>query len=389
MYTISRFRELLNILPRGVFDQAVRRHQADKHRKGFSCWQQLVVMVYGQLIRASSLRVLLRGFNAQRNHHYHLGCSSVQRSTLADANAKDVCAVFHEAAQALMKQVSRRVRAEGAVLLQLLDSTSITAKGRGFDEWSWVGRTRNTQGIKLHVLFDLLERAPLAYGITPPNVNDIDYARTLPLDREVIYVFDKGYCDYSWWWRIEQSGARFVTRLKRNAKVEYLAQHKIPRDSRKLILKDEKVRLSNRNPGAGRHNPYTKPLRRIEVLRPDKEPLVLITNDLKSGALRIAQQYQARWQIELFFKWIKQHLKIKHFFGRSENAVRIQLLTALIAYLLVAINHHMRKIKTSLWLYLSELSATLFQRPTQEHERHRRWRNQRALQELMQPQLFA
>ena len=389
MYTISRFRELLNLFPRGVFDRAVRTHEADKHRKGFSCWQQLVVMVYGQLTRAASLRVLLKGFNAQRNHHYHLGCARVQRSTLADANAKDVCAVFNEAAQALMKQVSRRVRAEGVELLQLLDSTSITAKGRGFDEWSLLKRTRNTQGLKVHVLFDPLAQAPLACDISAPNLNDVEYARTLPLERKRVYVFDKAYCDYSWWWRIECSGAHFVTRLKCNAKLEYLARRKIPRDSAKFILKDEQVRLSDRNPGAGRRNPYTKALRRIEVLRPDAEPLVLITNDLKSSALRIAQHYQARWQIELFFKWIKQHLKIKHFFGRSENAVRIQILTALIAYLLVAIEHHMRKIKTSLWLHLSELTATLFQRPTQEHARHRHWRDRKALQQRMQPQLFA
>jgi putative transposase len=389
MYTISRFRELLNLFPRGVFDRAVRRREADKYRKGFSCWQQLVVMVYGQLTRASSLRVLLRGFNAQKHHHYHLGCSSVQRSTLADANAKDVCGVFREAAEALMLQVSRRVRAEGSELLQLLDSTSITAKGRGFDAWSLANRTRNTQGIKLHVLFDPHAQAPIAHSITAPNVNDIDYARTLPLERDVIYVFDKGYCDYGWWWRIEQRGARFVTRLKRNAKVQCLEPRKVPRDSRKLILKDELIRLSNRNPGAGRHNPYTKPLRRIEVARQGKEPLVLVTNDLKSAALRIAQHYQARWQIELFFKWIKQHLRIKHFYGRSENAVRIQILAALIAYLLVALHHRKRQIKTTLWLHLSELTATLFQRPSYEHERYRRWRDQRTQRELMQAQLFA
>jgi IS4 transposase len=389
MYTISRFRDLLHLFPRAAFDRAVRRCEADKHRKGFSCWQQLVVMVYGQLSRASSLRVLLQGFNAQKNHHYHLGCSSVPRSTLADANAKDVCAVFHEAAEALMRQVSRRLRAEGRQLLQLLDSTSITAKGRGFDRWSFDNRTRNTQGIKLHVLFDLQARAPIAHRITAPNVNDIDYARTLPLERDVIYIFDKGYCDYGWWWRIEQRGAHFVTRLKRNAKIQTLQPRKLPRDSRKLILKDELIRLCNRNPGAGRHNPYLKSLRRIEVAREGKDSLILVTNDLSSSALRIAQHYQARWQIELFFKWIKQHLRIKHFYGRSENAVRTQILTALIAYLLVALEHHKRRAKMTLWLYLSELAATLFQRPTLEHERHRRWRYHRDRHQLMQTQLFA
>ena len=388
MYTISRFRELLNHFPRGVFDRSVEKHQADKHRKGFSCWQQLVVMVYGQLTRASSLRALLSGFNAQQSHHYHLGCKSVQRSTLADANGKDVCAVFKEAVEALMLKASRSIRAEGSELLQLLDSTSITAKGRGFDVWSLQHRTRNTQGIKLHVLFDLQRQIPLAHDLTAPNVNDIQYAKTLPLQPKVVYVFDKGYCNYSFWWQIEQRRARFVTRLKRNAKIECLERRKVGRADRNTILSDQLIRLSNQNPGAGRKNPYLKPLRRIEVARVDKEPLVLVTNDLNSAAATIALQYQARWQIELFFKWIKQHLKIKHFYGRTEHAVRIQLLTALIAYLLVALAHRAAQVKGSLWLFLSELSATLFQRPSYDHHRHRLWRQRRSLLNLFQPQLF-
>ena len=389
MYTISRFRELLNLFPRGAFDRAVRRADADKHRKGFSCWQQLVVMVYGQLTRASSLRVMLRGFNAQKNHLYHLGCSSVQRSTLSDANAKDVCGVFQEAASALMRQANRQIRAQGEEFLQLLDSTSITAKGRGFDVWSAANRTRNTQGIKLHVLYDAQDQVPVAHSITPANVIDMQFARTVCLQPGAVYVFDRGYCDYSWWWQIENSGARFVTRLKRNAKVQSLQVRKVPRDSRKLVLKDEIVRLSNRNPGAGRHNPYTKPLRRIEIVRDKKDALVLVTNDLRSSALRIAEQYRARWQIELFFKWIKQHLRIKTFYGRSANAVRIQILTALIAYLLVALDHRRQRATTTFWLYLAELSATLFQRPSYEHTRHKCWRERLAAMKVMQQTLFA
>jgi putative transposase len=389
MYTISRFRELLNRFPRALFDRAVATQQADKHRKGFSCWQQLVVMLYAQLAGAGSVRVLLNGFNAQKNHHYHLGCSAIARSTLCDANAKDVSEVFQAAAAALMRQVGRRARSEGTALLQLIDSTSITLKGRGFDEWSFANRTRNTQGIKLHVLYDTQAQAPLAHCLTAANVNDIDYARTLTLQRDVTYVFDKGYCDYSWWWRMQCSGARFVTRLKRNARISLLKSRKVPRAAQDLILNDQQVYLSNRNPGAGRHNPYTRPVRRIEVHREHQAPLVLVTNDMQSPALLIAEQYRARWQIELFFKWIKQHLKIKHFLGRSENAVRIQILTALITYLLVALEHQTRGSNTSLWLYLSELTATLFQRPTLEHERHRQWRDQCTRQRLIQPQLFA
>lgn len=389
MFRVSRFGELLKHLPRGVFDRAVKTHQADKHRKGFSCWRQMIAMVYAQLAGASSLRVLESGFNAQSAHHYHLGSGGVRRTTLAEANARKGWQVFAVVAASLMEQVQRSVRQEAQEFLRLIDSSSITLKGRGFEEWTRAARTRNTQGMKLHVLFGLAEQAPLSQSMTLANVNDIEYARELELERGVIYVFDKAYCDYSWWWRIEQSGAKFVTRFKRNARLEALQERVIACAARGVILKDELVRLSNQNPGAGRRNPYSKPLRRIEVAREGKTALVLATNDLKSSALRIAERYRARWQIELFFKWIKQHLRIKSLLGRSENAVRTQLLCALIAYLLCVLDAKAKKVKTSLWLHFSELRSTLFQRPQTEWARHRRWREQRARFELSQGALFA
>jgi IS4 transposase len=346
-------------------------------------------MVYGQVCGASSLRVIEQGFNAQRQHHYHLGCGRVHRSTLADANARAVWPVFSQIAQVLMQRAQRSVRQEAQAFLHLIDSTSITLKGPGFDEWTQARRTRNTQGVKLHVLFGLTQQAPLSQCITLANVNDIEYARELTLERGVIYVFDKAYCNYSWWWRIEQSGAKFVTRFKCNTRLEVLSERAIARSARGVILKDQLVRLSNKNPGAGRRNPYSKALRRIEVAREDKTPLVLATNDLKSSAIHIAQRYKARWQIELFFKWIKQHLRIKGLLGRSENAVRAQLLSALIAYLLCLLDAKQKKVKTTLWLHMSELRATLFQRPQTEWARHRRWREQKTHFERHQAGLFA
>jgi putative transposase len=388
MFRVSRFAELLKHLPRTAFEQAVRAHQADKYRKGFSCWQQLVAMLYAQLSGASSLRVLASGFNAHSAHHYHLRCAGVRRSTLAEANARGHWEVFSALAHALMQRVQRRLRSEGEQVLRLIDSSSLTLKGPGFDDWTRARRTRNTQGVKLHVVLGLPEQAPLAQAISPANLNDLDYARGLRLERDVIYVFDKAYCDYSWWWQITQSGAQFVSRFKRNARLEVLNERRIARAARGLILRDQRVRLSNRNPGAGRTNPYTAALRRIEVARAKQPPLVLVTNDLSSSALKIAEHYRSRWQIELFFKWIKQHLRIKQFLGRSENAVRIQILTALIAYLLAVLDARTRAIKSNLWLHLSELRATLFQRPAIELHRHRRWREQRALFQAHQQVLF-
>jgi IS4 transposase len=389
MFRISRFQEVLKHLPRGVFDRAVRSQQADKYRKKFDCWQQLVSMVFAQLSGTTSLRTLEGSFNAQTAHHYHLRCAPVHRSTLAQANARGDWQVFSTLAQALMGQARGAVRTEAQELLQLIDSTSVTLKGRGFDRWTLANRTRNTQGVKLHLLLGLAEEAPLAHSISAANLNDIEYARTLDIEPEAIYVFDKAYCDYSWWWNITHTGARFVTRFKRNARLRVERERAIARNAQGIILKDELVCLSNKAPGGGRTNPYAAALRRIEVAREGKPSLVLATNDLKSSALLIAERYKARWQIELFFKWIKQHLNIKRFLGRTENAVRIQILTALIAYLLVRLYAHAHGIKTSLWLLLSELRATLFQRPATELHRHRRWREQRSLHELNQWALFA
>lgn len=388
MFRISRFAEVLKLLPRPVFERAVDGQQADRYRKTFSCWQQLVAMLYAQFSGASSLRVLESSFNAQSSHHYHLGCTPLRRSTLADMNAHGSVAVFVQLATALMQQVRGSWREEGEQLLQLLDSSSLTLKGEGFNAWSAPHRTCHTQGLKLHVLFGVQESAPLAQAITAPNVNDIEYARNLPLTPGVIYVFDKGYCDYNWWWRIQCSQARFVTRFKHNANLQRLKERHIAQDAQGIILKDELVRFGNKHPRGGRKNHYSLPLRRIEVARPGNTPLVLATNDLKSAALKIAERYRARWQIELFFKWIKQHLRIKRFLGRTERAVRIQILTALIAYLLVALYARATRSTRSLWMLLSELRATLFQRPDLEGHRQRRWRAQRAWFHSRQTALF-
>jgi putative transposase len=377
MFSISRFGAVMKQIPRPMFDRAAQRCAADKHRKGFSSWQQLVAMVYAQLSQASSLRTLEHSFNAHSAHHYHLGCRAIRRSTLAEANERSALTVFHNVAEHLMQQVQRTVRREGTALLQLIDSTSLTLKGPGFDGWTGGTRTRHTQGLKLHVSFDLNERAPVHYAMSAPNVNDIEYARRLALSAGVIYVFDKAYCDYRWWWQMTQQKVRFVSRFKRNARLSVRCSRPIPTCARGIILKDEQVYLSNKNPGAGRRNPYSAAVRRIEVARAGKAPVVLVTNDLKSSALRIAEAYKARWQIELFFKWIKQHLRIKSFLGRSENAVRIQIVCALIAYLLTHLHAKANAVTQSLWLYLSELRSTLFQRPQSELYRHRRWRERR------------
>jgi putative transposase len=375
MFSINRFQSLLKPLSRGQFDRVVQSHAADRYCKKFKTWDQLVVMLASQWGGCQGLRQGVISFNAQQVHHYHLGTGSVSRSTLADANARRNPEVFADIARSLMSQAQACVRSSCGQLLYLLDSTSITLKGREFDQWTIANRTCHTQGVKLHLMYQADSQAPVWHSITAPNVNDRDEGLRMPIEAEATYVFDKGYCDYNWWHSLHTRGARFVTRFKRNAALTVQRERLIPRAAIGVILKDQVVRFTHRHQGGGRRNRYESALRRIEVAREGKAPLVLATNDLKSSAATIAQLYKDRWQIELFFKWIKQHLNIKRFCGHSENAVRIQILIALIAYLLLV-------------LYKQATGATLFQRPSLEAQRyHRRRRSQRSFAAL-QPGLF-
>jgi len=384
MFRISRFHDVLKALPRGVFDRLVAEQGADKHSKRFGSWHHLVAMVYAHLASVSSLRALETSFNSQSNHHYHLGAGPIRRSTLADANERRNAQVFALAAQYLMTGACRQLRRDGKELLYLLDSTSITLKGPGFDEWTLSNRTR-TQGLKVHVLYAEQAAAPVHCSFTAANVNDVDEGKTLSIEPRATYVFDKGYYDFNWWASLDAQQARFVTRFKSNVALKVLAQREVPVQDRETILQDAEVRFSNRSPGGRRRNHYTKPLRRILVNRPGGEPpLSLATNDLTSPATEIAERYRDRWRIELFFKWIKQHLKIKRFLGRSENAVRIQILCALISYLLLSLYQRRTGAQQSLWMLMVEVQATLFQRPGLEAERSRRRRER--LQEINQRQ---
>jgi putative transposase len=381
MFSINTFQLLMKGLPRGTFDRLVKRHNADKYCKRFGHWDHLIAMLYAQLSGATGLRPLETGFNSHVAHHYHLGTSPIKRSTLADANEKRTDTVFSDTAAWLMGRVSRKLRQQSKELMYLIDSTSLTLKGREFDRWTLKNRTRNTQGMKLHVLYDAHGEIPAWHNLSAANVNDIERAVAVPLDANALYVFDKGYNDYNWWNSIDDAGARFVTRFKRNASVKVEKKLDIPEDAEGTVLDDEIVSFKNKRPGGHRINLYHgKNLRRVTVARPDNEtPIVLATNDLNSSALEIAQRYKERWGVELFFKWIKQHLRIKQFLGRSENAVRIQILTALISYLLVALFRETNGLKQTLWDCLCLVRATLFQRPELEASTYRRRRQEAQL----------
>lgn len=363
MFRITTFHELLKGLPRGTFDRVVKKHRADKYCKSFSHWDHLIAMMYAQLSGTSGLRPLQTAFNSHEKHLYHLGTAPIKRSTLADANEKRADTVFSEVATWLMGQVSGQLRKESKELMFLLDSTSVTLKGREFDRWTSNNATRNTQGIKLHVLLEASSQIPAWTQFSAANVNDVTLAAAVPLLDGALYVFDKGYCDYNWWHTLGLAGARLITRFKYNAGLKVVEDRDIPAEDQGLVLHDQIVKFKGRNLGKGRLNKhFDQPLRRVTIVRPDKPtPLVLATNDFTMSASEIGQRYKERWAIELFFKWIKQHLKIKKFLGRTENAVRIQILTALISYLLVALHKQRHNLEQSLWDCLCLIRVALFQ----------------------------
>ncbi len=386
MYRNTRFGDLMKGLPRGSFEKVVNQLGADKYNKGFRSWDQLLAMIYAQLSGCRSLRELEVGFNSQSAHHYHLGSREIKRSTLADANSKRSSELYSMICSQLFQQAHGKVKRELSELLYLIDSTPISLKGLGFDQWTFEKRNDRTRGLKVHMMLASEGAVPVYQEITPPNVNDIEVGRKMMSEPGATYVFDKGYCDYNWWYQLHQRGAFFVTRLKKNAGIEKLGEKEIPEKAVGHILEDVEVCFRNKRPGGHRVNQYHgTPLRKVVVARPDKgRPLILVTNDFSRSAEEIAELYKKRWEIELFFKWLKQNLKIKKFLGRSENAVKVQIYTALIAYMLVQIYRKSNGIKHSLMLCLVTLRSGLFQRPEVERRVARRRRRRRLEQHVLQ-----
>ena len=318
-------------------------------------------MLFAQLTFKKSLRELVTSFNSLHNCHYHIGASTVTRSTLSYANSTRSTKVFSMLLRSIIQNLGRKQGGEVKDLLYLLDSTPISLKGLGFDKWAAEKRNPRTQGLKIHVGYMPAEALLSDFEITHANINDISAARDMPLKKHVTYVFDKGYCDYDWWLQIENTGSKFVTRAKKNISLKIEEIREIKDGGEHHILEDAIVTLNNKSPRARKKLTYLKPLRRVSVARPEKEPLILITNDLASSAQEIAETYKRRWLIELLFKWLKQNLSLKTFLGRSKNAVTIQILCSLIAYSLIASIHNSGIYSGSLRELLIIIRTKLFQ----------------------------
>lgn len=362
-FTRNAFAGLLEPLDRRVIARAVVEHDGD-HGVGsgdnaWTCERHLKTLLFAQFAGLQSLREIVEGLGAQSAAFYHLNLRAPRRSTLSDANTQRPAAVFRDIAMTLIPVAAGALRREGDALIRLLDSSPIPLKGQGF---AWAEANARTRGLKLHLLHDPRQSRPVWFEVTSAKVDDVVAGRAVPLEPGATYVFDKGYTDYRWWSQILAAGAFFVTRRKRNAHCREISEAAAEGDG---ILGDRRLKIGHRQPrgGAAKNPLYDVSLREIVVARADdEEPLYLLTNDFDRPAAEIARLYKERWDIELFFKWLKQNLKIRSFLGRSENAVRIQIYVALIAFMLLRILHHTaaRSFKASTALLLTQIKIGLF-----------------------------
>jgi putative transposase len=354
-YRDSIFGELLKPISRRWFRSRVDALAADAYAKAFRSWDHLVTLLFAQLSGIDGLRGLETVWNANAHHHYHLGVTPIARSTLSDANARRPVALFADTFAMLSGLAGRTLKREGAEMLRLIDASPIPLDAA----IGWAVSNGRTRGLKLHVVYDPDADHPRRIDITPATVNDVTVGTAVAIEAGATYVFDKAYCSYAWWIRLHQAGATFVTRKKDNAR--YRLTRRRPLEMAQgdgfTLIEDAEVVLASK--GDSR---LPMPMRRVRVKREGGGILTLITNDLARPAVTIAAAYKTRWQIELLFRWIKQHLKLAKFLGRSDNAVRLQLIAAMIAYLLLRIAARQARLTMPAIRFAQLVREGLFQR---------------------------
>jgi putative transposase len=359
-YLDSIFGWLLKPLDRRTVAAAAERHKADAYSKSFSSWRHLVTLVYAQLAGIGSLRELVAGWNANAHQHYHLGADAIARSTLADANKRRPVAAFAEILDMLSAQLDRHTRGDGKDMVRLIDATPIPL-GELCSFAAWNGRIH---GLKMHVVYDPHADRPCRIDITLANVNDVTIGRTVAIERGATYVFDKAYCHYGWWTQIDRAGALFVTRPKGNARWRTVAVRRLRQaiGDGFTVLDDREVTLASKG-----DSKLPIRLRRITVKRDGASKITLITNDMERPAIAIAALYKARWQIELLFRWIKQHLAIKRFLAYNDNAIRLQIVAAMIAFALLRIAARLHRIDMPPLRFAQLVGSCLFVRKLIAH----------------------
>ena len=349
------FAQIVEFLPQRIFDRFVEKYDGNKWVKHFSCWNQLLCMLFGQLTNRDSLRDLIVALDAHSSKSYHLGFGiSVTRSNLAKANETRNSKIFEAFAYHLIA-IARRKRANNNFEIKgkiyAFDSSTIDLCLSVF--W-WATFRKTKAGIKLHTLFDITTQIPAFVHITPATMNDMKAMDYLVYEQNAFYIFDRGYVDYTRLYKITVHSAFFVIRAKSNLKFNRM--YSLKTDKSTGVLCDQIGKLK----GFYVSKEYPVKLRRVKFYdKETKRTFVFLTNNFQVTSDQVALLYKNRWQIELFFKWIKQHLKIKSFWGTSENAVRIQIYSAIITYCLVAIVGKELKIERSTYEILQVIGISL------------------------------
>jgi IS4 transposase len=325
----SVFHSLLKHVPWHKFEQVVEKHDADALSRKLDTKRHFIALLYGQMSGATSLREVVTGMASHETRLYHVGATPVKRSTMSDANSKRPWQVFSELFAQMLPQAHRGLRRATADAIRLIDSTSVQLSSLSE---GWATFSADVFGAKAHIIYDPSADRPIYFTVTPANVNDITAAKVMPIEPGATYVYDLGYYDYGWWAGLDDAGCRFVTRLKKNTPFTAVYENRVPTDGN--ILSDRIGHLPARL-AKSRKNPLQVPVRELRVIIDTGKILRIVTNDLDAPAEEIADLYKQRWQIELFFRWVKQTLRIRHFVGVSENAVRIQIAVALIAFLIL------------------------------------------------------
>lgn len=348
------FSQLLSFLDPFVFLRISKKYGGDKYVKTFSCWNQLAVMMFGQLSNRESLRDLVLATHAHANKAFHLGFGKhASKSTLADANANRDYRIFEEFAYRVMAE-ARQCRATEIFKLggkvYAFDSSTIDLC---LSVFSWALFRKKKGGIKLHTLYDIETQIPTFFHITPARNHDTRAMDAIPYEENSFYIFDRAYNDFGRLFTIDGVGAYFVVRGKKNNNFKPMRwKRRLPAGvmSDAVGYMDGQLTMSK----------YPEKIRRILYLDPESgRTFIFFTNALNINPLKVAELYHNRWQIELFFKWLKQHLKVKKFWGQTENAVRIQIYTAVTAYCMMAIVQKKMDVQRSIYEMLQLVSVSL------------------------------
>ena len=348
------FAQMVEFLDNYKFLRIVKKYDGNRYVKHFTCWNQLLTLMFGQLCNRESLRDLIVALNAHQEKCYHLGVGKhVTRSNLAKANENRDYRIFEDFAfymisEARKKRVNDIFKLNGNVYA--FDSTTIDFC---LNLFLWANFRTHKGGIKIHTLYDVETQVPAFIHITEAKINDVRAMDVIPYESDSFYVFDRAYNDYHRLYKIHMMDSFFVVRAKTNIKARVLKwKRRLPKN----ILSDCEIELT----GFYTQKSYPETIRLVRFWdEEDEREFIYLTNAKHIPALQVAELYKNRWQVELFFKWLKQHLKIKKFWGTSENAVKIQVYSAIIAYCLVAIMQHDMKLDRSTYEVLQILGISL------------------------------